>query len=156
MVDGWTSRGVSSTCWIVLDSLPVAKHESRGGYYTGYDPRPIGPWALAQTFSRTKTEPKPHSKSISFWMHDRRAHVWSIMTCSRMCLLRTAHVPGNSVLSWGVSLPSNLLEVGTNSNANTTISNRAYSLPGIIKIGPHKHEWNQNVIKKPPPTSRYK
>ena len=44
-------------------------------YCTGYDPRPIEPWVLAQTFLRTKTKPKLHSKSILFWMHDRRAHV---------------------------------------------------------------------------------
>ena len=150
MVDGWTSRGVSSTCWIVLDSLPVAGHKLRKGYCMGYDPRPIGPWALARTFLRTKTKPKPHSKFISFWIHDRRAHVWS------MCLLGTAHVPSSSVFPLGVLLPGNLLEVGTSFNAITTISNRAYSLPGIIKIGPHTHERDQNVIMKPPQTWNYK
>ena len=103
-------------------------------YCTGYDPRPIEPWALAQTFLRTKTKPKLHRKSISFWMHDRRAHVRS------MCLLETTHVPSSSVLPWRVLLLSNLLEVGTSSNAITIVSNRAHSLLGIIKIGPHTHE----------------
>ena len=114
---------VGKTYHLVTLSYPLLSVKK---YCMGHDPRPIGPWAFARTFSRTKTKPKPHSKSISFWMHDRWAHVWS------MCLLGTAYVPDSSILPWGVSLPSNLLKVGTSSNAITTISNRAYSLLGII------------------------
>ena len=46
MVDGWASRGVSSTCWIVLNSFPVAGHESRGAIVRGMIPGPSGlrPW----------------------------------------------------------------------------------------------------------------
>ena len=58
---------------------------------------PQAHWALAQTFLRTKTEPKPHGKSISFWMHDRQAHVQPIMTYLVVCLLKTAHDPDNLV-----------------------------------------------------------
>ena len=43
MADSWTSRGVSSTFWVVLDSLPVTGQESRGGYCTRYGLRPIRP-----------------------------------------------------------------------------------------------------------------
>ena len=52
--------------------------------YTRYNLRPIGPWALARTFSRTKTEPKPHSKSILFWLHDKQAmsgQLWLARGC---------------------------------------------------------------------------
>ena len=46
MADGWASRGVSSTCWIVLNSFPVARHESRGAIVRGMIPGPSGlrPW----------------------------------------------------------------------------------------------------------------
>ena len=43
MANGWTSQGVSSTFWVVLDSLSVIEHESKGGYCTGYGLKPIGP-----------------------------------------------------------------------------------------------------------------
>ena len=59
---------------------------------------PQAHWALAQTFSRTKTKPKPHGESISFWMHYRQTHVEPIMTCSGVHLLRTTHVLNSSVL----------------------------------------------------------
>ena len=35
VADGWASRGDISTMQIVLDSLSVAGHESRGGYCMG-------------------------------------------------------------------------------------------------------------------------
>ena len=54
-------------------------------------------------------------------------------------LLRIAHDLGSSVLTWGISLPSNILEVGTSPNATISVFNETYFLPGIIKLDPtHK------------------
>ena len=102
----------------------------------GYCIRYYAHWGLAQAFSRTKTKPKPYSKSISFWIYDRQAYVRPIMTCSEMPLLGTAHVPSNSILPWGVSLPADLLEAELNSNATTIASSGTYSLLGIIILDP--------------------
>ena len=97
---------------------------------------PQAHWASTRTITKTKTEPKPHSKSTSFWIHNRQTHVWSFMTCSGVHSLRIAHVLGSSVFPWGVSLPGDLFEAEISSNAITTISNGAYSLSGIIKLDP--------------------
>ena len=69
-------------------------------------------------------------------MHDKQAHVRSIMTCSIVRLLGIAYVPDSSVLPWGVSLLGDLLEVEISSNVITTVSNRAYSLSRIITLDP--------------------
>ena len=51
-------------------------------------------------------------------------------------LLGVARDLDSSVLPRGISLPSNLLAVGTSSNAIATVSKGAYSLSGMIKSGP--------------------
>ena len=54
----------------------------------------------------------------------------------RMYLLGTGNDLDSSVLPWGLSLPSHLLEAGISSNAITIVSKGAYSLLGIIKSDP--------------------
>ena len=134
MVDGWTSWGVSSTFWVVLNSLLVTGHESRGGYCTGYGLRPIGPWP--EHSQGPKLSPNLIVSPYRFWVCDRQAHVWPFMICLGVRLLKTTYFSSGSVLPWGVLLPGDLLEAEISSNATTTISNGIYSMSRIITLDP--------------------
>ena len=99
----------------------------------GHDLGPIGPWPKQSL----GTSPSPSLMVSPFrfgCMIDKPIPIKYDLVGDTFT--RTTHDLGNSVLPWGVLLPSNLLEVGTSSNAITTIFNEAHSLARMIKSDP--------------------
>ena len=91
---------------------------------------------FGRTFLRIEVGPKPHSKAISFlsvWQISPRPAVYGLFG---VAYTRTTYLPSGSVLPLEVSLPSNLLEAEISSKATTTVSNKIYSMSGIITSNP--------------------
>ena len=103
-------------------------------YCTGYGLRPIRP--SAEHSQESKLGPNLIVRPYRFWVCGRQAHVRPFMVCSGLRIPRTTYLPSGSVLPWGVLLPTNLLEAEISSKATTTVSNKIYSMSGIITSDP--------------------
>ena len=101
--------------------------------YTASGPLVLEPWleCSLRKFSSSNLMVSP-SHLITCQTSPRRLG----MDWLGIYLLEIACDLGSLVLPWGVLLQSNLLEVGTSSNAITTIFDESYSLLGIIKLDP--------------------
>ena len=114
---------------------------------------PRAEWALARTFSRIRNGPKPHSESIlvlCMWL------ISPYMTVH--CLFRIARAWNNVPPLWlGIALGS--IAAGWPIRGRTQFQSHYHHFKQdrfYVRnnhIGPHPHEWDQNVIMKPPQTS---
>ena len=97
-----------------------------------------GPLGLGHWPKHTlKTFLSPNLMVCPFhWSQVKQAHADHVWLGRGLHLLGAARNLGSLVLSWGISLPSNLLEAGTSSNAITIVSKETHSLLGIIRSGP--------------------
>ena len=133
MANGWTSQGVSSTYWVVLNSLLITGHESREGYCTGCDPGPTGPWPKHS--QRPKLSPKIIASPFHFGcMIDKPTEVNYDLIGNAFA--RRSPCPRQLVIALGNTIAKQSFGGKNQFQCHYDYLNRAYPLSGIIKLDP--------------------
>ena len=123
--------------------------------YTVYGPRPIGPWALARMLSWNILELKSNSKPISF---DHMLDKPMLIRHGLVEDILTRNSPWSRQLGIGLGSITAEQSIGGWNQFQCHYHCFQWSLFLVRnnQIGPHSHEWDQNVIMSTPPTSSYK